>query len=146
VTNPGTWKVYSGGPVVYSSLDFGEIYDTAREPAVSGWATSAYNDSRWKRAVVVPLEGTAASGTDPAESGGAPGDPVRFDKLSLVGQIGNSAGIFRILTAKSVREVRPGVFVYDMGQNMVGVPRIVIADGRPGGRITLRYAEMTYPN
>ena len=30
------------------------------------------------------------------------------------------------LTAQSVEEVRPGIFVYDMGQNMVGVPEITL--------------------
>ena len=54
--------------------------------------------------------------------------------------------MFRTLTAKSVKEVRPGVYVYNMGQNMVGVPRITIANGRAGGKITLRYSEMLYPD
>ncbi len=54
--------------------------------------------------------------------------------------------MFRILTAKSVKEVRPGVYVYNMGQNMVGVPRVTIANGRAGRKITLRYSEMLYPD
>ncbi|MGD0775255.1 MAG: family 78 glycoside hydrolase catalytic domain [Candidatus Solibacter sp.] len=144
-TNDRTWKYYGDGPLVYSSLDFGEVFDAAREPAVEGWTTAAYRDSKWKNAAVVPLEGTAFSGTE-AGRGGAPGIPFNYDKLSLVGQIGNNAGVFRTLTAKSVKEVRPGVYVYNMGQNLVGVPRIGIANGRAGGRITLRYAEMSYPD
>ncbi|RPI21297.1 MAG: hypothetical protein EHM61_25115 [Acidobacteria bacterium] len=75
-----------------------------------------------------------------------PGTPLGYDKLSLLGQVGNSAGVFRTLKAKSVKEVRPGVFVYDLGQNIVGVPRVRIAGGRAGERITLRYAEMLYPD
>ncbi len=144
-TNERTWKYYGKGPVVYSSLDFGEAYDAARETAVAGWATAVFNDSAWKPAVVVPLEGTTFSGMDGGGRGGA-GTPLRFDKLSLVGQIGDTAGAFRTLTAKSVKEVRPRVYVYDMGQNMVGVPRIAIASGRAGGTITLRFSEMLYPN
>jgi alpha-L-rhamnosidase len=42
--------------------------------------------------------------------------------------------------------VRPSVFVYDMGQNMVGVPQILIKNGKKGQVITLRYAEVKYPN
>jgi alpha-L-rhamnosidase len=144
-TNDRTWKYYGDGPLVYSSLDFGEVFDAAREPAVEGWTTAAYRDSKWKNAAAVPLEGTAFSGTE-AGRGGAPGIPFNYDKLSLVGQIGNNAGVFRTLTAKSVKEVRPGVWVYNMGQNLVGVPRIAVANGRAGGRITLRYAEMSYPD
>ena len=50
-TNDRTWKYFANGPVVYGSLDFGEVYDTTREPAVEGWATAAYNDARGSRAV-----------------------------------------------------------------------------------------------
>jgi len=144
VTRPGAWKYYGDGPLVYSSLDYGEIYDAGRESAVEGWTTAAYDDGKWKSAVTAPLQGTTFSG---AEGGGrgAPAAPFNFDKLSLIGQIGNSAGIFRTLTAQSVKEARPGVYVYNLGQNMVGVPRITIANGRAGGKITLRYSEMLYP-
>jgi alpha-L-rhamnosidase len=144
-TNERTWKYFGKGPVVYSSLDFGEIYDAAREAAVAGWATALYKDSAWKPAVVVPIEGTTFSGTDGGGRGGR-ATPFTFDKLSLVGQVGNNAGVFRTLTAKSVKEVRPKVYVYDMGQNLVGVPKLAIANGRPGVTITLRYAEMPYPD
>ena len=70
-TNERTWKYYGNGPVVYSSLDFGEAYDASREAAVAGWTTALYNDSAWKPAVVVPLEGTTFSGTDGGGRGGA---------------------------------------------------------------------------
>lgn len=148
VTSPQTWKYYGNGPVVYSSLDFGEIYDAGREPAIDGWTTAAYNDSQWKDAVEVPLQGTTFSGSEQVFGPGGPrmSPPFTFDKLKLIGQIGDSAGIFKILTAQSVQQVRPGVFVYNMGQNMVGVPRITLSAGHPGKTITLRYAEMLYPN
>jgi len=69
-----------------------------------------------------------------------------YDNFSLVGQMG--PGVTNVLTvdAQGVNQVRPGVFVYDMGQNMAGVPRITIKNGVPGMQITLRYAEMTYPD
>jgi alpha-L-rhamnosidase len=145
-TNDRTWKYYGDGPIVYSSLDFGEVYNADSERAVEGWTTAKYRDRGWKPAVVVPLEGTTFSGTEAGGRGGAPAVPFTFDRLSLVGQIGNSAGVFRTLTAKSVKEVRSRVYVYDMGQNLVGVPRITIANGRPGATITLRYSEMLYPD
>jgi alpha-L-rhamnosidase len=144
-TNERTWKYYGKGPVVYSSLDFGEAYDAARETAVAGWSTALYNDRAWKPAVVVPLQGTTFSGMEGGGRGGQ-ATPFTFDKLSLVGQVGESAGVFRTLTAKSVKEVRAKVYVYDMGQNLVGVPKITIANGRPGGQIALRYSEMLYPD
>jgi alpha-L-rhamnosidase len=144
-TNERAWKFFAGGPIRYSSLDFGEVYDAAKEPAIAGWSTATFNDAKWKPATVVPLEGTAFSGAEPGRMG-APGGTFSWDKLSLIGQIGNNAGVFQTLTARTVKEVRPGVFVYDLGQNIVGVPRISIANARPGARVTLRFAEMPYPD
>jgi alpha-L-rhamnosidase len=147
VTNDRTWKYLADGPVIFSGLDFGEVYDAAKERAIEGWTTAAYDDSaaKWKQAVVVPLQGTAFLGAD-AGRGVMSSTPLNYDKLSLIGQIGNSAGVYRTLAAKGVKEVRPRVYVYDMGQNMVGVPRISIADGHAGRKVTLRYAEMLYPD
>jgi len=136
-TNDKTWKYYAKGPIVYSSLDLGEIYDATREQAVDGWATNSFNDSAWKNASKVALEGTAyldkATGFD-------------YRTMQLIGQIGNTAGVYKVLTAQSVKEVRPGVFIYDMGQNMVGVPKITFANGVAGKKVTLRVGETLYPN
>ncbi len=144
-TDEKTWKYYGKGPIVYSSLDMGEIYDSSREAAVAGWTTAAYKDTGWKPAVAVALNGTTYVGLD-GGGRGATGIPFTFDKLQLIGQIGNNAGVFRTVTAKSVKEVRPKVFVYDLGQNIVGVPKISVANGRAGGKITLRFSEMLYPD
>ncbi len=144
-TNDRTWKYWNGGPIVYSSLMLGEVYDATREAAVAGWSTAAFDDAAWTRAVEVPLEGTTFSGTEGGRPG-APGVAFGFGRLALVGQVGETAGVFRTLPAKRVRQVRPGVFVYDMGQNLVGVPRIRIDRGQPGRTVTLRFAEMLYPD
>lgn len=143
-TNDRSWTFFNDGPVLYSSLDLGEIYDATREAAVDGWARPGFDDSSWKQASVVPLGGTVYQGTEQGFDGTV--STFDFADLQLVGQIGNTAGVFETLTAKSVEEVREGVFVYDMGQNFVGVPRITIASGRAGDTMVLRVAEMLYPD
>lgn len=143
-TNDRTWRYHGDGPIVYSSLDFGEVYDARRERAVRGWSTPGYDDTSWHRAIEVPLEGTTFSGDETGFGGTR--TSLNFDRVSLVGQVGDTAGVYRRLSAKTVREVRPGVFVYDLGQNIVGVPRITIPNGRPGTTVTLRFAEMLYPD
>ncbi len=137
-TNDKTWKYYNAGPVIYSSLDLGEVYDAEKEAKIKGWNSPAFNDSEWKPAVKVPLDATTTY-TDTTGK-------YEYNNLKLLGQIGNNAGVFKILTAKSVKEVRPGVFVYDMGQNLTGVPRITFMDGKAGNKITLRVSEMLYPD
>jgi alpha-L-rhamnosidase len=69
-----------------------------------------------------------------------------YSKSTLVGQIGQTVKGVKELTATSVEEVRPKVFVYDMGQNMVGVPKIKLSGIEPGKKIYLRFAEVKYPD
>lgn len=143
-TNDKDWKYYNKGPVVYSSLDMGEIYDANREAGIKSWNTAAYNDHNWEKAVVVPLAGTAYIGVTTDFRGDK--EDLNYDKLSLMGQIGRSAGIYKTLIAKNVQQVRKGVFVYNMGQNVVGVPKIFIKNGKAGQKVILRYAEVLYPD
>ncbi len=132
-THPDTWKLYSEGPIRSGSFFQGEVYDARREAALGNWAEPGYDDSLWKPAAEVPLEGTAFPGLD-------------FADQQLIGQIGQPPAHVATLQARSVEQVRPGIFVYDMGQNMVGVPRIQIRDGRAGDTLVLRYAEVRYPD
>ncbi|XHR96031.1 family 78 glycoside hydrolase catalytic domain [Mucilaginibacter sp. UC70_90] len=143
-TDDKNWKYFNRGPVVYSSLDMGEIDDATREAAVKDWSTVSYNDRDWQKVEEVPLKGTIYTGDDVDYFGKK--IPLDFDHLSFIGQIGTSAGIYKTLTAKAVKEVRKGVYVYDMGQNFVGVPKIRIKNGIAGKKLTLRYAEIMYPN
>lgn len=151
VTNPKDWKYFGAGPVVYSSQYMGEVWDATREAAVQGWSEPGFDDSSWKPAHAVPLQGTAyiesAAGTEETPMAfPMRAAPLDFSRLQMIGQIDEPAGVFQVVKAKSVREARPGVFVYDLGQNITGVPRIRIREGEPGRKITLRFSEMLYPN
>lgn len=143
-TNEKDWKLFTDSPIRYGSFFQGEVYDANKEELIKDWATAAYKDNAWKAAVEVPLEGTAYSGTF-TDFMGRRGS-LTYDNFKLVGQLGENATIVKTLTAQTVVEARPKVFVYDMGQNMVGVPQIPIRNGRKGQVVTIRYAEMKYPN
>ena len=143
-TNDHDWKYYNKGPVVYGSFFQGEFYDAAREASIKGWDVADFNDQSWTDAVEIPLKGSSFEGNVGSRQGGTVS--FNFDKMSLIGQIGENAAMVKELTAVKVEEVRPGIFVYDMGQNMVGVPLIRLDGEKAGTRITLRYAEMKYPD
>lgn len=143
-TNDKEWKFYNNGPIVYSSLDLGEVYDATKEGKIMGWIYTGFDDSAWKQVKTVPLVGTSFMGEDKELDGTI--TEINFNQMNLIGQIGNNAGEFKTLTAQSMEEVRPGVYIYNMGQNFVGVPRISISNGRAGDTIILRYAEVLYPN
>ncbi|MDH6312454.1 alpha-L-rhamnosidase [Parabacteroides sp. PFB2-10] len=134
VSNPDDWQCFNDGPVVYGSFFQGEVYDASKEKQIKGWNSASYDASGWKKAVVVPLAGTIAF---PEE---------RYAGMQLIGQYGQTVKAIKELTAQSVEEVRPGVFVYDMGQNMVGVPRIHLSGQKAGQKINLRFAEVKYPD
>jgi alpha-L-rhamnosidase len=140
-SNPETWKYFNDGPVKYSSFFQGEIYDATKEKAVESWSTAAYDESNWHSAVAIGTNGfVSLEGTVNLPNFN------NFTAAKLVGQFGTTVQPIKELTAQSVTEVRPGVFVYDMGQNMVGVPKIMLSNIEKGKNITLRYAEVLYPN
>ena len=121
-SNPQEWKYYSEGPVRYGSFFQGEVYDARMEKNIANWSTADYDDSDWTAAVEVPLKGNSVSGTFMGFMGRR--FSLEYDYQQFIGQIGENAAVVKTMQAQSVEEVRPGVFVYDMGQNMVGVPQI----------------------
>ncbi|MVM31729.1 Bacterial alpha-L-rhamnosidase [Spirosoma sp. HMF4905] len=143
-SDPSTWQFFNDGPIRYGSFFQGEVYDGTKEAGIKGWSLPTYLAKGWKSAVDVPLEGTAYMGT--FKDGMGRTSTFDYKDAQLVGQMGANATIVKTLTAQKIETVRPGVFVYDMGQNMVGVPQILIKNGKKGQIVTLRYAEVKYPN
>lgn len=133
-TNDKEWKFFNDGPVRYGSFFQGEVYDVRKEELIKGWTSPGFDDSEWKKATKIGLDGTTFL------------EAAEYDDSSLLGQIGENAGIINELEAQEVTEVRPGVFVYDMGQNMVGIPKIRLKSGIEGQTIRLRFAEVLYPD
>lgn len=112
------WKTASG-PITSNSLYNGEHYDARREQP--GWASAGFDDSGWASA-------TAAS--SPASS--APVVSSLFEPIRVV-------AVREPLTDSSPA---PGVYVYDFGQNMAGLPRLSNVRCDNGTIITLRHAEL----
>lgn len=145
VTDASTWRVSHNGPVRYGSFFQGEVYDARLEDAVDGWTEPGYDDGGWQPAATVPLDGSAFVG-DPARDRDIHDQLITsWDESRLVGHDGESPSVVDTLNARSVEETRPGVYVYDMGQNMVGFPRIRLSGTAPGTRVVIRYAEVLYP-
>lgn len=111
------WKT-SDGPCVQGDLQDGEMYNANLEQP--GWNTAAFNDSTWRPVGIAP---NVSSRLTPQ-----PDEPIRA---------------VTVLTAKNRTEVLPRTWLYDLGQNMVGVPRLVLS-GRVGETITIRHGEEIY--
>ena len=72
-------------------------------------------------------------------------DDMGYEDFKLTGQVGPTVKISERLTAVAMTEPRPGVYVYDMGQNLAGIPSISLK-GRDGQKVRLRFAEVLYPD
>jgi alpha-L-rhamnosidase len=116
----GGWTV-GGGPIVSSTIYDGEVYDARLErpdwcsPEAPGHAY----DPRQFWMAALPVDPPA--GRMQAQ----PVEPIR---------------VVDTLDPAAVAEPRPGVHVFDLGQNMVGWARLRVA-GPPGAAVTLRFAE-----
>lgn len=132
VTNGTDWQVSTAGAIRYSSRFNGEVID--------GRLTDIADDS-WLPAQVLTLDGHLP--TDSAQNMPSVCDYSHFELLPQPDQ-----GVQQCdeLTAQSVTEVRPGVYVYDMGQNMAGLPLITFRGLAPGQQVRIRYAEVCYPD
>ncbi|NWF84201.1 MAG: family 78 glycoside hydrolase catalytic domain [Bryobacteraceae bacterium] len=114
VTN-GSWRLTTNGPIRANNEFDGEEHDARL--AMPGWAEPGFGAAGWEPAQVV-IGPTGILAAQMAE-------PLRVTE-----------------TLKPVRrtEPRPGVWVFDMGQNMVGWARLRVSAPR-GARIRLRFAE-----
>lgn len=113
-----TWKM-TPGPLLMADLQRGETCDA--NAAIAGWDTTAVDDASWN-AVTTRTE-TRRLQPDVAE-------PVR---------------VVREIPAKAITEPQPGLWTFDMAQNMVGVVRLKVRAAK-GTVITLRHAEMLKPD
>jgi alpha-L-rhamnosidase len=117
----------------------GETYDARRERV--GWDQPGFDDSNWLPAIEVAPSRVHVPAF--GFSGNQPGDTE--DDLPLVAQRSEPVRVVETLRPISVTEVEPGVFVYDLGQNIAGWVRLRVR-GTAGTRVQLRHAERLNPD
>ncbi|KQV59571.1 hypothetical protein ASC95_28040 [Pelomonas sp. Root1217] len=110
----GAWRSLPG-PWLQADLQDGEKYDARRLP--SGWAEPGFDDGAWQ-AVLPQADSSARLVPQPDE-------PVRATEVR---------------PAQARLPAPAGTFIYDLGQNLVGVARVKLS-GRAGQTVRLRHAE-----
>lgn len=138
VTDDRNWKCSKDNPFLYAGFFNGEHYDGRKEELFSDKSMASYDDSGWLTAA----EFTAIPRRDKRILNWP--NPNQTEPEYL-GQPEKGVKAVEVIVAKSCFEPRKGVYVYDMGQNMAGVPRISFSE-KEGQVITLRYGEMLYPD
>lgn len=115
VASDASWKVSDNGPIVSNNEYDGEVYDASKEQ--TGWSAPGFDDSAWQAAEILDSPGG-----------------------KLVAQMMHPIRVTGTLKPVAMSEPSPGVFVFDMGQNMVGWCRMKV-EGPRGSSVTLRHAE-----
>lgn len=115
VVTDESWRT-AASPLIFASLYDGETFDAGLE--TPGWATAAFADGGWK--------------------------PVRLLDAPAAKLVSNWMPPVRVIETirpVSVTEPRPGVFIFDMGQDFAGWVRLR-ATGARGTRIVLHHSEL----
>ena len=131
VTDPAMWEATTDNPVRYASLFQGQVTD----------ARVNLDSAKWYPAEEMSLEGHTSDYTFGTT---APRTDI-YDDWQLVEQPDPSPKVFTVLIAQQMTEVRPGVYVYDMGQNFAGIPSVTLQGLDAGQQVRFRFAEVLYP-
>ncbi|MFH1195116.1 MAG: family 78 glycoside hydrolase catalytic domain [bacterium] len=115
IVSDETWKLTADGPITANNEFDGEEYDATKE--MHGWNKPGFDDSKWMTAEVV--------------SEASP---------KLIAQMNEPIKIMEVIQPVSFKEIQPGVYIYDMGQNMVGWVSLKMK-GERGSKVMLRFAE-----
>ncbi|TAK94302.1 MAG: rhamnosidase, partial [Verrucomicrobia bacterium] len=117
VVSDESWKSTTDGPIRANGEYDGEEYDARKE--LTGWSTPGYDDSKWQKSELASIP-TGVLCAQMIE-------PIRItEKLKPI----------------AITEPKPGAFVFDLGQNMVGWCQLKVR-GAAGTTVQLRHAETT---
>ncbi len=171
MTDP-SWKYTTEGPIRYSGYFQGERMDFGRQLFFEKLLQPDFDDSTLKNAEIVPVnsgtvytdaavkpdveQGLMSGGNaaleapeqKAAEGVSAHGSDNDYDFTWNPVFFGEPEAQVRAVTTLQTREVlnpRPGVYIYDMGQNISGIPKIHFPEG-VSGEVLLRFAEILYPD
>ncbi len=115
MVSDGSWQTFDG-PVVEDSVYHGETYDARME--TPGWDRPGFDASGWRPAQIVK----GPSGV-------------------LSAQMMPAIKVVDTIVPLKMTNPRPGVYVYDMGQNFSGWVRLKVGGPR-GADVRLRFAEI----
>jgi len=131
ISTDESWSAYVHGPYIAADFLQGETYDATLEETVEGWTESGFNENDWNNAVVIETR-------------------PQFANMKLTTRTDNPIHVIRTTTALEclgVSNEGTDSYIYDMGENVSGVPLITIPSeySEAGKEITIRFAEVLYP-
>lgn len=143
VTSEKDWDYYGEGPYTYAGFFQGEHLDGRRLAVYEDFSNPGFFVEGMKKPEVVDTCAIESYSSMPPGFS-QPWPKIDHTKTQIVG--GVSAPVTEVcrLTAKSVTQPREGLYIYDMEQEMAGVP-VIKLHGAAGTEVIIRYGEMLYP-
>ncbi|MFC2096906.1 family 78 glycoside hydrolase catalytic domain [Bacteroidota bacterium] len=120
IISDGSWKITAEGPIIANNEFDGEEYDARKE--LGEWSLPAYDDKEW----------ITVESVDP------PGE-------RLESQMNPPIRITEEIKPVAVENPKPGMYIFDMGQNMVGWVELRVK-GEKGTEVKMRFAETLKDN
>ncbi|MEN8249048.1 MAG: family 78 glycoside hydrolase catalytic domain [Bacteroidota bacterium] len=115
VISDENWKLTPDGPIIANNEYDGETYDALKE--MPGWNRVGFNDSDWMDV-----------------------EMVESPSKELSPQMTEPIRITETIEPIKITEPQPGVYIFDMGQNMVGWTELTVK-GKAGTVVKQRFAE-----
>lgn len=141
VSSPESWSFYGEGPYRYGGLFNGEVLDGRKTELYETYSLPEFIEENWEQ----PEEITPVF-IDAFDPGfGRTWPAVNREEPVLVGEYDAPVYIVDSRRARSCTSPYPGVYIYDLEQEMAGSARITFHEAR-GTKIQIRYGEMLYPD
>ncbi|GAE35996.1 family 78 glycoside hydrolase catalytic domain [Halalkalibacter akibai] len=154
------WKATDNGPIRSNDIYDGETYDATME--IEGWNDIRFDDSKWNdvkehdytkvfpNATVTAFNGDTAKIIDELDQ--FPQTITYYEDVINQDASKNGRGTIEIDSSRTILDSQRAkecnvtiseneTVIFDLGQNMVGIPRITV-QGEKGSQIKLRFAEM----
>ena len=142
-TNDTDWQYYGEGPYRFAGFFQGERFD-----ANKAWIYEDFSKPHFmlegmkKPAVIAPVP---IPEFDSLPGFFLPWGAVNFTKPEITGSYNAPVRAVEEFMAVSMTSPADGIFIYDMGQEIAGVP-ILRFKGEKGAEVRIRYGEMLYPD
>ena len=120
ITSDESWKGTTNGPIRVSEIYDGETYNANLE--MNAWTTNSFDDNTWETVNTFPVEGDMRL------------EPKRHTTVKNKIELATKAIIKKDNTV-----------IFDLEQNMVGVPRLKVPM-KKGQTLKVRFAEMLSPD
>ncbi|QEG22901.1 alpha-L-rhamnosidase [Mariniblastus fucicola] len=117
VSTDELWKGMDAGPLQATGFYHGEDYDARKE--LGQWSSVGFDDKAWKAVTANAIEAKPLL------------VPKRLPPVKVKQEV----------VAVAVTEPEAGKFVFDFGQNLVGVPKVTLPV-KAGEKVLFRFAEM----